>query len=483
MAISKILYMNDNGAAFHGRRLKTAIDYITVLEKTQGGQLIGTINCQKETAFEEMIHTKQRFGKEDKRQGYHLIISFQEEETSPDIALEITKRFVEQYIGAEYEAIYAVHDNTDCVHSHIVFNSVNFVTGRKYRYEKGDWEKDILPLINGLCKEYGLATLELTKEEQKRPKGRNYGDTEAFHNFSDMIKRDVDACIIKATSFESFLMGLEEKGYEIKKGKYLAIKPPGMERFRRCKTFGVRYAEESIRERIEIEHRIVPTERKQNPSPRIVRCRGKKYGKARLSTLQKRYYAKLYRTKQLKKKPYSKAYQYRTEIRQLQMLQKQYLFLVNNHVSSKKELVEVMQHLTEQKKVAAKEKGTVYREKKRYAKVFELVSQMKQIKEAKQCYERGDLFFKEEYDEWNRCSEQLMKQGHAYEELETLQEHYRGKYQTLSKREKVIYQELKVGKTILEEIMRETEEKRREEVVTENRKQKVEHKERKQPAR
>lgn len=475
--------MNDNGASFHGRRLKTAIDYITVLEKTQSGQLIGTINCQKETAFEEMINTKQRFGKEDKRQGYHLIISFQEEETSPDTALEITRRFVEQYLGVEYEAIYAVHDNTDCVHSHIVFNSVNFVTGRKYRYEKGDWEKEILPLINGLCEEYGLATLELMKEEKKQPKGRTHGDSETFHNFSDMIKRDVDACIIKATSFESFLMGLEEKGYEVKKGKYLAIKPPGMECFRRCKTLGEHYAEETIRDRIEKEHLIVPTERKQNPSPRIVRCRGKKYGKARLSTLQKRYYAKLYRTKQLKKKPYSKAYQYRNEIRQLQILQKQYLFLVNNHVNSKKELVEVVQHLTEQKKVAAKEKSTVYREKKRYAKVFELVSQMKRIKEAKQCYEQGDLFFKEEYEEWNRYREQLKKQGYSYEEVEILQEHYRGKYRLLSEKEKVIYQELKVGEGILEENVQGTKAKRREEVVTENRKQKVEHGERKQPAR
>lgn len=37
--------------------------------------------------------------------------------------MEITQKFVQEYLGQEYEAVYAVHDNTDHVHSHIIFNS------------------------------------------------------------------------------------------------------------------------------------------------------------------------------------------------------------------------------------------------------------------------------------------------------------------------------------------------------------------------
>lgn len=55
---------------------------------------------------------------------------------NPDTAFEITRRFVEEYLGKSYEAVYVVHDNTAHVHSHIVFNSVSFVDGKKYRYEK-----------------------------------------------------------------------------------------------------------------------------------------------------------------------------------------------------------------------------------------------------------------------------------------------------------------------------------------------------------
>ena len=134
MAISKILHMKDSGNSFHARHLKRALDYVMNPEKTQGGRLVGAINCQADMAFEQMMDTKKQFGKIDKRQGYHIILSFKEDEVEPDRAFEITQKFVAEYLGDAYEAVFVVHDNTDHVHSHIVFNSVSFVDGKKYRY-------------------------------------------------------------------------------------------------------------------------------------------------------------------------------------------------------------------------------------------------------------------------------------------------------------------------------------------------------------
>lgn len=138
MAISKILHMKDSGNSFHARHLKRALDYVMNPEKTQGGRLVGAINCQADMAFEQMMDTKKQFGKTDKRQGYHIILSFKEDEVEPDRAFEITQKFVAEYLGDAYEAVFVVHDNTDHVHSHIVFNSVSFVDGKKYRYEKAE---------------------------------------------------------------------------------------------------------------------------------------------------------------------------------------------------------------------------------------------------------------------------------------------------------------------------------------------------------
>ena len=123
MAISKILHMKDSGNSFHARHLKRALDYVMNPEKTQGGRLVGAVNCQADMAFEQMMDTKKQFGKTDKRQGYHIILSFKEDEVEPDRAFEITQKFVAEYLGDAYEAVFVVHDNTDHVHSHIVFNS------------------------------------------------------------------------------------------------------------------------------------------------------------------------------------------------------------------------------------------------------------------------------------------------------------------------------------------------------------------------
>lgn len=48
---------------------------------------------------------------------------------------ELTERFVKEYLGNDYEAVFAVHDNTEHPHSHIVFNSVSFRDGKKYHYQ------------------------------------------------------------------------------------------------------------------------------------------------------------------------------------------------------------------------------------------------------------------------------------------------------------------------------------------------------------
>ena len=91
MAISKILNMKDCGGHFHGKHLKRALDYVMNPDKTQDGRLVGAINCQVDTAFEQMKETKRNFGKIDKRQGYHIILSFKENEVNPDTAFEITQ--------------------------------------------------------------------------------------------------------------------------------------------------------------------------------------------------------------------------------------------------------------------------------------------------------------------------------------------------------------------------------------------------------
>ena len=451
MAISKILHMKDSGNSFHARHLKRALDYVMNPEKTQRGRLVGAINCQADMAFEQMMDTKKQFGKTDKRQGYHIILSFKEDEVEPDRAFEITQKFVAEYLGDAYEAVFVVHDNTDHVHSHIVFNSVSFVDGKKYRYEKGDWAKYIQPITNKLCQEYGLSIIDV-EDGSKEKKHENYKDWSEYREgsfvWADMIKRDLDACILQANDFSGFLELLSEKGYEVKQGKYLAVRPQGMTRFRRCKTLGENYSQEAIVERIAKEDLSFYQSQNEEKQAAIVKCYVKRYHRAKMSGLQKRYYAKLYRIGKLKKKPYSQVWKYKDDIRKMHKLQEEYLFLVNHDIHSAEELVSVISSLTDKRKEVSAEKSRIYKARERSRELFDIADDMKELEPAEKSFLQGDEFFTDEHLQWETLKQKLLSQGYSLEEVEALRKHYKEEYSKACAKERAVFKELNIGKSI-----------------------------------
>lgn len=454
MAISKILYMKDCGNHFHGKHLKQSLDYVMNPEKTQNGRLVGGMNCQPDTAFKQMMDTKKALGKVDKRQGYHLIISFKEGEVSPDTAYEITQRFVKEYLGQQYEAVYCVHDNTDHVHSHIIFNSVSFVDGRKYRYEKGDWERDIQPITNRLCEEYGLSTIDIGGgKEEERDHYKEHNDyRDGRFVWSKMIARDLDACILQAGSFEEFVELLSEKGYEVKQGKHFAVKPPGMGRYRRCHTLGEDYTEERIRQRI-AEEDLSFYQLNKVFKPEIVKCYVRRYKRAKLTGLQKRYYAKLYRVGKLKKRPYSQVWKYKDDIKKMEMLQQQYLFLVRHDVHSVEELALTVENLTDKRKEASSDKSRVYRARQRCKSLFDIAGQMDMLEGAEKCFQNGDNFFMEEHRQWMELTKKLSEEGYSYEEIKKLRAYYKEQIAYVSNRERASAKELNLAKAIWKDMV------------------------------
>jgi hypothetical protein len=458
--------MKDTGSGFHGKHLKSSLEYVMNPDKTQDGRLIGSINCQVDTAFEQMKETKRKFNKIDKRQGYHLVISFQEGEVDPNTAFEFAGRFVEEYLGKDYEAVYVVHDNTEHVHAHIIFNSVSFVDGKKYRYEKGDWAKYIQPITNRLAEEYGLSVLDIEEElkDSRYRKSNHYKEwketREGKFIWSDMIKRDVDACILQAGDFQQFLEILTDKGYEVKQGKHLAVRPPGMNRFRRCYSLGAGYSEEEIVKRIPVENLEYYRKQQETPETKIVFCKVRRYKRARLSGLQKRYYARLYRLGQLKKRAYSQAWRYKDEIKRMQQLQRQYLFLVRHDVHTAEELVAAIDNINTQKNETHLEKSKVYRQKQKFKSLFETADKMKSVFEAEQAYQQGDNFFEDEHQQWELYKEQIASIGYSYNEVNLLKEHFSEQISEVSQREKAISFELKIGEAIWKDLIKDSDDDR-----------------------
>lgn len=64
-------------------------------------------------------------------------------------------------------------NDTNHIHGHIIWNSVRFTDGYKYRYEKGDWERQIQPLVDEICEKHGLHTLERKQKNDNEKQWMN----------------------------------------------------------------------------------------------------------------------------------------------------------------------------------------------------------------------------------------------------------------------------------------------------------------------
>ena len=179
-----------------------------------------------------------------------------------------------------------------------------------------------------------------------------------------------------------------------------------------------------------------------------MKCYVRRYKRARLTRLQKRYYAKLYRVGKLKKRPYSQVWKYKDDIKKMEKLQQQYLFLVRHDVHSVEELASTMMNLTDKRKEASADKSRVYRAKQRCKGLFDIAEQMDSLEGAEKSFQNGDNFFSEEHTQWTELSKQLLDEGYSYEEIKNLRAYYKEQIAYVTARERASAKELNLAKTI-----------------------------------
>ena len=86
--------------------------------------------------------------------------------------------------------------------------------------------------------------------ETARAISRHYKPSENVTSIREQIKLDIDRLVYSSDSFEDLLARLKERGYEIKRGKYISVKAPSAERFVRLKTLGEEYLPKNLERRI-----------------------------------------------------------------------------------------------------------------------------------------------------------------------------------------------------------------------------------------
>ena len=331
MAITKILNINCATEGNPAAHLKNALEYIQNPDKTEQCHLVGSVNCLPDTAYEQMLDTKTLYGKSGKRQGFHVIISFPPEESvTPEQAKFVAEGFIGDILNGEYETVYGIHTDKEHTHVHIIWNSVNLVTGQKYNSPKGNWKHHLQPTTNKYCEMLGLEIMPA--EYAKEPVNMSKEKWEYEQSFKDYILDNARLCLSYAGSLEHFIFLMKRMGYEFKGRDYLSVSIPGMKLYHRLDKLDNIFSKEELP--AILKYGYGQYYRRYNTKSILYVKR------ANLTPLQKKYYAKMYRLGLIEKK----CYQYRSadmakEIKRMQFLQEQYLFICKNDISSVTDLM------------------------------------------------------------------------------------------------------------------------------------------------
>ena len=353
MAITKILNIQESDGRNPASHLKNALEYIQNPDKTEECVLVGSINCLPDTAFEQMEETKNIFHKTGKRQGYHVIISFSpEEKVTAEQAMYVLEHFAKDVLGDDYEAVYAVHTDREHMHGHLIWNSVSMTTGKKYNSPKGNWKNHLQPITNKYCDELGLSIMPA--EYSRNPKNISRDKWEKEMSMKEIILRDAKMCAYAAGNVEHFKYLMKRLGYVFKKDAWMEVQAPGFRYYHKLAKLDEMFSEDMLRHYVDMPWMAKPYFYSSD-------IRG--LHRAKLSSFQKKFYAKLYRLRIVEQKRFAVGgAKYTEDLKRFHQLQDEYLLIVNNDIKSVVDLVDFINEQEEKIQQIEDRQHEIYRE-------------------------------------------------------------------------------------------------------------------------
>ena len=356
--------------------LQDALDYAANRDKTEQSCFESSYACTLETAFADMRQTKERWHKSGGVQGYHLVQSFAAGEVSPELAHQIAKELADRVLGGRYEYVIGTHLNTGHIHSHIVWNSVSCVDGKKYRSNYKNYVTEIRAVSDELCRKYKLSVIDTENSHHvAKPYAEWLAEKNGQPTWRTAIRQDVDDAIRQSLTWRQFVASLQDKGYELRfNRKYPVLRPPGKERYVRFKTLGKRYTPEAIQTRI-----LYPQSyRPYVENPRTIkhgRLHSGKKPRRKLTGLRALYYRYLYELGALPRKPRRPSYAVRQDAYKLDQRIRQMEFLSKNGIDT-------LAQLETHRKALQTEIGQLQTKRKQLSKTDDVQSQHESVNTA-----------------------------------------------------------------------------------------------------
>lgn len=246
MAYLKVLPVATN------THLNNLIKYITRVDKTDGRVFVSAAGCRVETVMKDFKKIREISGKQRGLVAHQLVRSFPAGEVDPEQAQQMAEELAARMLPG-YQYIVCTHVDRDHIHTHIVFNSVSYLTGEKYHNNKKS-----LRIMRGesdnLCRKYGLSVIA--------PSARSGLDRRTLEaarqggSWKVQLAITLDDLIDRVTSLPELQEELQKAGFNIERWteRDATVRKEGEEKAIRLSTlakqFGWQYSMSALQRRL-----------------------------------------------------------------------------------------------------------------------------------------------------------------------------------------------------------------------------------------
>ena len=198
------------------------------------------LNCDIDYAKSSFKQTRALYGKENGIQAHTVIQSFKPGEVTPEQCNQLGLELAEKIAPNHQVAIYT-HTDKEHVHNHIVINSIDLETGRKYQSNKQ--QRDLVKQANDdICREHGLSVPERDTAKLRYTQAEKSLIEKDQYSWKDDLREKIEHAKEHTSDFKSFSEHLEKSGIEFKvRGKNVSYKPENVNKWVRGKTLGQDY--------------------------------------------------------------------------------------------------------------------------------------------------------------------------------------------------------------------------------------------------
>ena len=214
-------------------------------------------------------------------------------------------------------------------------------------------------------------------------------------SMKEIILRDAKMCAYAAGNVEHFKYLMKRLGYVFKKDAWMEVQAPGFRYYHKLAKMDEMFSEETLRHHVDMPWMAKPYFYSSD-------IRG--LHRAKLSSFQKKFYAKLYRLRIVEQKRFVVGEaKYTEDLKRFHQLQDEYLLLVNNDIKNVVELVDFIGEQKEKIEQIEDRQQEIYRENSNRKRKIKTDEQYRE-------YQMWHVELQEELDELKQEKREIKRQ-------------------------------------------------------------------------